>query len=141
MGPLRYLVFGAIAVVLASVVFVGINLLVSSNLDASTGFVERWLLRAMCTHFELDGTVRDRRGRPVAFAVVEVSYLDERLTTRSNTDGTFTVKAAEPVCERRPPANVALLVMADEFRPKTHSVPFTADKHDVTLDAREFIRP
>jgi hypothetical protein len=137
MGPLRYLVFGAVAIVLASVVFIGINLLVSSNLDASTGFVERWLLRAMCTHFELNGTVRDARGRPVPFAVVEVSYLEERLTTRSNTDGTFTVKAAEPVCERRPPANVALLVMADAYRPKTHRVPFTADTLEVTLLARE----
>jgi hypothetical protein len=118
-------------------VFIGINLIVSANLEASTGLVERWLLRAMCTHFDLSGTVRDTRGRPVAFAVVEVSYLDERLTTRSNLDGTFTVKAAEAVCERRPPANVALLVMADDYRPKTHRVPFTADTLDVTLDPRE----
>jgi hypothetical protein len=138
MAALRYLVFGAIAVVLASVVFIGIDLLVATNLDASTGFVERWLLRAMCSRYELSGTVRDTRGQPVPFAVVEVSYLDERLSTRSNTDGTFTLKAAEAVCERRPPANVALLVLADDYRPKHHSVPFEADSFEVTLDAREF---
>ena len=140
MAVLRYLVFGAIALVVASVVFIGINLIVSSNLDASTGFVERWLLRAMCRPYELSGTVRDTRGRPVRFAVVEVSYLDERLTTRSNLDGTFTLKAAEAVCERRPPANVALLVMADDYRPKNHSVPFEAATLEVTLDERE-LRP
>ena len=138
MAALRYLVFGVIALVVASVVFIGINLIVSSNLDASTGFVERWLLRAMCRPYELSGTVRDTRGQPVPFAVVEVSYFDERLTTRSNLDGTFTLKATEAVCERRPPANVALLVMADDYRPKNHSVPFEADTLEVTLAAREF---
>jgi hypothetical protein len=138
MAALRYLVFGVVGVILASVVFIGINLVVSANLEASTGFVERWLLRAMCNHYELSGTVRDTTGTPVPFAVVEVSYLDERLTTRSNTDGTFTLKAAEAVCERRPPANVALLVVADDYRPKRHSVPFEAQTLEVTLDASEF---
>jgi hypothetical protein len=138
MAALRYLVFGVVGVIVASVVFIAINLVVSANLEAGTGFVERWLLGAMCSHYELDGTVRDVRGQPVAFAIVEVSYLDERLTTRSNTDGTFKLKATGAGCERRPPANVTLLVMADDYRPKRHSVPFDAASFDVTLDAREF---
>ena len=84
------------------------------------------------------GTVRDAQGRPVPFAVVEASYLDERLTTRSNTDGSFVLAADEAVCDRRPPRNVQLLVMADEFRPKRAAVPFEAGSVEVTLDARDF---
>ena len=60
------------------------------------------------------------------YAVVEASYLDERLATRSNDDGTFVLAAAEAVCDRRPPANVQLVVMADDFRPKRQAVPFEA---------------
>jgi hypothetical protein len=136
MTALRYLVFGVIGIVVAAVLFLGINFVVSANMEAGTGLIERWLLRNLCSQFELDGTVRDTTGRPVAFAVVEVSYLDERLTTRSNTDGTFTIAAAEAVCERRAPAHVALLVTADDHRPKSHSVPFEADSFEVTLEAR-----
>ena len=138
MAALRYLAFVAVGIVAASVLFLAVNLVVSANLEAGTGLVERWIIRATCSHYELTGTVRDATGRPVAFAVVEASYLDERLTTRSNLDGTFTLKAAEPACDRRPPANVALLVMADDYRPKHQTVPFEADSLDVTLDAREF---
>jgi hypothetical protein len=136
MAALRYLVFGAIGIVVASVLFLAINFVVSANREAGTGLIERWLLRTICSQYELNGTVRDTTGRPVAFAVVEVSYLDERLTTRSNTDGTFTIAAAEAVCERRPPATVAVLVTADDHRPKRHSVPFEAGSFEVTLEAR-----
>ena len=80
-------------------------------------------MRATCDQYELDGTVRDTRGRPVPYAVVEVSFLDERLTTRSNIDGSFVLAADEAVCDRRPPRSVQLLVMADDFRPKTTAVP------------------
>jgi hypothetical protein len=138
MAALRYLVFGAIGIVVALVLFVAINFVVSANMEAGTGVIERWLLRTLCSQYELNGIVRDTTGRPVAFAVVEVSYLDERLTTRSNSDGTFTIAAAEAICERRAPANVALLVTADNHRPKRHSVPFEAGSFEVTLDARDF---
>jgi hypothetical protein len=138
MGPLRYLLFIAVGLVVASVVFLGINLLVAANLDAGTSFFERWIVRAMCEEFELNGLVRDTSGRPVAYAVVEVSYLDERLTTRSNVDGRFVVTAAEAECDRRPPRSVSLLVTADDFRPKRTSVAFEAGTVDVTLDPRDF---
>lgn len=137
MAALRYLVFGAIGIVVALVLFLAINAVVSANLEAGTGLVERWLLRNLCSQFEINGTVRDTAGRSVAFAVVEVSYLDERLTTRSNTDGTFTIAAPEAICEGRAPVNVALLVTADEHRPKRANVPFDADSIEVTLDPRE----
>ena len=95
-------------------------------------------MRATCDQYELAGTVRDAQGRPVPFAVVEASYLDERLTTRSNTDGSFELAADEAVCDRRAPRNVQLVVIADDFRPKTTDVPFEAGSVDVTLDARDF---
>ncbi|RPI59929.1 MAG: carboxypeptidase regulatory-like domain-containing protein [Lysobacterales bacterium] len=138
MAALRYLVFVAVGLVVASVLFLAMSFIVSANFDAGVGLVERWIVRATCDRYELTGTVRGTDGRPVPYAVVEVSYLDERLATRSNNDGTFVLAAAEEVCDRRPPARVQLLVMADDFRPKTQTVPFEAGSVEVTLDARDF---
>jgi hypothetical protein len=138
MGPLRYLVFVAVGLVVASLLFLGLNAIVNANFDASVGFVERWIVRATCDRYELAGTVRDIRGRPVPYAVVEVSFLGERLTTRSNTDGSFRLEAAESVCDRRLPRSVQLLVIADDFRPKTSSVAYDAGSVDVTLESRDF---
>jgi hypothetical protein len=138
MGALRYVLFAVVGVAIASVLFLVMNFIVSANFETGVDMVERWIVRATCEQYELAGTVRGTSGRPVAFAVVEVSYLDERLTTRSNHDGRFVLAADEPVCNRRPPRHVQLLVMADDFRPKTQSVPFENTSIDVTLDARDF---
>ncbi|HET7609507.1 MAG TPA: carboxypeptidase-like regulatory domain-containing protein [Gammaproteobacteria bacterium] len=138
MGVLRYLVFIAVGLVVASVLFLGLSFLVSANFDSSVAYVERWIVRVTCDQYELAGTVRDTRGRPVPYAVVEVSFLGERLTTRSNVDGTFKLAADETVCDRRPPRSVQLLVVAEDFRPKTTAVPYDAGSIDVTLDARDF---
>jgi hypothetical protein len=138
MGALRYLLFVVVGLVVASVLFLALNFVVSANWEAGVGVVERWIVRAMCDRYELEGTVRDSRGKPVAFAVIEATYLDERLATRSNVDGTFVIAAAEAVCGRQPPRTVQLLVLADDFRPKRHSVPFDLASLDITLDARDF---
>jgi hypothetical protein len=138
MGPLRYLLFVAVGIVVASVLFLAVNFVVTANFEASTNLFERWIVRATCNQFELSGVVRDTSGRPVAYAVVEVSYLDERLTTRSTSDGTFVLTAAEAICDRRAPRDVSLLVMADEFRPKRQAVPFDAATVEVLLDPRGF---
>ena len=138
MGALRYLLFIAVGLVVASVLFVALNFIVSANFEAGVDIVERWIVKATCDQYELTGRVRDSRGEPVPFAVVEASYLDERLTTRSNVDGTFMLAAAEAVCDRRPPASVQVLVMADDFRPKRQAIPFEAGEVELTLDAREF---
>ena len=138
MGALRYLLFIAVGLVVASVLFVALNFIVSANFEAGVGLVERWIVKATCDQYELTGRVRDSRGQPVPYAVVEASYLDERLTTRSNVDGTFMLAAAEAVCDRRPPASVQVLVMADDFRPKRQAIPFEAGEVELTLDAREF---
>ena len=138
MAALRYLVFIAVGVVVASVLFLGLSVIINANFDASVGVVERWIVRATCDQYELHGTVRDAQGKPVPFAVIEASYLDERLTTRSNTDGSFELAAAEAVCDRRPPRDVQVVVIADDFRPKSTAVPFEAGSVDITLDARDF---
>jgi hypothetical protein len=138
MSALRYLLFAAVGLVVASVLFFGLGFIVSANFEAGVGLVERWIVKATCDQFELTGTVRDTRGNPVAYAVVEASYSDERLTTRSNLDGTFALAAAEAVCDRRVPANVQVVVVAEEFRPKRQTVPFEAGTVDVTLDPRDF---
>jgi hypothetical protein len=138
MGALRYLVFVAVGLVVASVLFLGLSLIVSANFDAGVAVVERWIVRATCDQYRLTGAVRDAQGRPVPYAVVEASYHEERLTTRSNTDGSFILAADEAICGRQPPRNVQLLVMADEFRPKRTALPFDASSIEVTLDARDF---
>jgi hypothetical protein len=138
MGALRYGLGIVVGLVVASALFLALNFVVSTNFESGVRIVERWILRATCDQYELMGTVRDSRGQPVAYAVVEASYLDERLTTRTKTDGTFVLAAAEAVCDRRPPANVQVLVMADEFRPKRQAVPFDADEVELRLDARDF---
>jgi hypothetical protein len=128
----------AVGLVVASVLFVALNFIVSANFEAGVGLVERWILKATCDQYELTGRVRDSRGQPVPYAVVEASYLDERLTTRSNVDGTFMLAAAEAVCDRRPPASVQVVVMAEDFRPKRQAIPYEAGEVELTLDAREF---
>jgi hypothetical protein len=138
MAALRYLLFAVVGVAIASVLFLALNFIVSANFEAGVGLVERWIVRATCDQYELAGTVRGTDGRPVPYAVVEVSYLDERLATRSNVDGTFMLAADEAVCDRRVPANVQLLVVAEDFRPKRQSVPFEAGSIEVRLDARDF---
>lgn len=138
MTALRYLLFAALGVVIASALFVVLNLIVNANFDAGTGIIERWIVRATCDRYELTGSIRDAREQPVPYAVVEASYFDERLTTRSNNDGTFVLTAAEAVCDRRLPANVTVLVLADDYRPKRLAVPFDAGSVEITLDARDF---
>jgi len=138
MGALRYLLFIAVGLVVASLLFLVLGFLVRANFDASVDFVEDWIVRATCNRYELSGTVRDTRGRPVAFAVVEASYLDERLTTRSASDGRFKLEAGEAICDRTPPRTVQLIVMADEFRPRRSSLPFDESSIEITLEPRDF---
>jgi hypothetical protein len=138
MAALRYLLFVAVGLVVASVLFLVLSFLVNANFDASVGFFERWIVKVTCDQYELTGTVRDPQGRPVPYAVVEASFLDERLTTRSNPDGTFSLMADEAVCDRRLPRTVQLIVIADDFRPKHTTLPYDEGSVEVTLDARDF---
>ena len=138
MAALRYLLFAAVGLVVASVLFLVLSFLITVNRDASVGFFERWIVKYTCDQYELKGTVRDAQGRPVPYAVVEAACLDERLTTRSNVDGTFVLMADEAVCNRRLPRSVQLVVMAEDFRPKNTTLPYDEGSVEVTLDARDF---
>jgi hypothetical protein len=137
-GALRYLLFAVVGAMIASAVFLLLNVLVNASHDTGTGFIERWIIRATCAQYELHGTVRDPTGKPVPYAVVEVTYFDEQLSTRSGVDGSFVLKAAQPVCDQAPPANVTLLVLADEYRPKRQSLGFEVTLVDVRLEPHEF---
>ena len=48
MAALRYLLFAAVGVVVASVLFIVLNFIVSANFEAGTGIIERWIVRATC---------------------------------------------------------------------------------------------
>jgi len=134
----RYVVFALVGLVVASTLFFVLNFLISANYETGVSFIERWIVRATCDQYRLEGTIRDASGRPVQFALIEVTYLDDRLTTRSLGDGSFRIEAAEPVCDRAPPANVGVLVVAEGFRPKRQAVPAGQDTVELTLDARDF---
>jgi hypothetical protein len=134
----RLLFFAAFGVVIASALFFVLSVLISANYNAGTSFIEDWIVRATCDEYELSGTVRDTAGRPVPFAIIEAGYFGSTLTTRSNSDGTFRLQAAEAVCDQRPPERVNVLIMADDFRPKRHSVPFEQSILEVSLDTRDF---
>jgi hypothetical protein len=138
LAAVRLLFFAAFGVVIASALFFLLNVLISANYNAGTSFIEDWIVRATCDEYELAGTVRDTAGRPVPFAIIEAAYFGATLTTRSNSDGTFRLKAAEAVCDQRAPERISVLIMADDFRPKRHSVPFEQGVLDVSLDARDF---
>ena len=132
------MLFAVLGVVIAGALFFVLNLLVSANYDAGTGFIEGWIIRATCDQYELTGTIRDAAGKPVPYALVEASYFDERLTTRTAGDGRFALRADEAVCDRPPPEYVSVLIVADDFRPKRQSVPYDSEPLEVTLDARDF---
>jgi hypothetical protein len=134
----RLVFFAVFGVVIASALFFLLNVLISANYNAGTSFIEDWIVRATCDEYELSGTVRDAAGRPVPFAIIEAAYFGATLTTRSNSDGTFHLQAAEAVCDQRAPERISVLIMADDFRPKRHSVPFEQGVLDVSLDARDF---
>jgi hypothetical protein len=134
----RYVLFGAVGVVVAAVIFVGLNLLVGASREAQTGLIERWIIKAACETYELGGTVRDPKGVPIPFAIVEAAYLDERLVTRSGPDGRFRVVADMPVCERQPPRNAAITVVADNHRPTRQVLPFEQSEFDVVLQPVAF---
>lgn len=138
MAFLRYLAFALVGVVAASFLFVVLNFLVSANFEAVTGYFERWIIRATCEQYEVQGTVRSAAGVPVPYAVIEVAYLDERLSTRSTTDGSYVIRAAAPECDRVAPASVSMLVVAEGYRPKRQTVPFATVTLDVALDAQDF---
>lgn len=138
LAVVRLLFFAAFGVVIASALFFVLSVLISANYNAGTSFIEDWIVRATCDEYELSGTVRDTGGRPVPFAIVEATYFGSTLTTRSNSDGTFHIQAAEAVCDQRPPERVNVLILAEDFRPKRHSVPFEQSTLEVSLDARDF---
>ena len=138
LGALRLLAFAVVGIVVASALFFVLNVLVSANYSAGTSYIEDWIVRATCEEYELSGSVRDTAGKPVVFAIVEVSFLGYQHTTRSTGDGTFVLRASEAVCDQRPPDRVNLLIMADNFRPKRQSLPFDQRTLDVLMDARDF---
>jgi hypothetical protein len=137
-SSLRYVLFAAVGVVVAAVIFIGLNFLVSASRDAQTGLIERWIIRAACETYELTGTVRDPKGAPIAFAIVEAAYLDARLVTRSGPDGRFRVLADTPVCDRQPPRSAAITVVADNHRPTRQVLPFEQTSLDVVLQPVAF---
>ena len=137
MSALRYLVFGVVGVVIAVVLFFVLDVGISLTEDARTSAIERWIRRATCETYALSGTVRDVQGTPIAFATIEAVYLDQRLTTRSRSDGGFQLTGRRKDCEDRPDV-VSVYVSADEFRGKRRVLPFNEGTLDVVLDRLDF---
>jgi hypothetical protein len=133
----RYLIFAVVGVVIAGVLFFVLNAAITATQDESVGFIERWISRAICDNYELSGSVRDAEGAPIPFAVVEVVYLDQRLTTRSRGDGRFRLAGNHKTCEEQPEV-VSVYVSADDFRPKRRVLEYGEAALDVVLDRAGF---
>jgi hypothetical protein len=133
----RYLIFAVVGVVIAGALFFLLNVAITVTEDESVGFIERWINRAICDNYELSGSVKDAEGAPVPFAVVEVVYLDQRLTTRSRGDGRFQLAGNHKTCEERPEV-VSVYVSADEFRAKRRVLEYGEATLDIVLDRAGF---
>jgi len=137
MSALRYLIFVAVGLVIAAVLFFVLNVAISVTDEARTGAIERWIARATCDRYALSGSVRDPQGVPIAFATVEAVFLDQRLTTRSREDGRFQLSGRRKNCEEQPDV-VSVYVTADDFRAKRRVLPFGEDTLDIVLDRVDF---
>jgi hypothetical protein len=133
----RYLLFAVVGVVIAGVLFFMLNVAITVTQDESVGFIERWISRATCDHYELAGSVRDAQGAPIPFAVIEAVYLDQRLTTRSRGDGRFVLVGDHKTCEEQPEV-VSVFVSADDFRSKRRVLEYGEATLDVVLDRAGF---
>jgi hypothetical protein len=131
-ASIRYVATAVVAAVLAVVFFYVLDLGYSASRETGIGLIERWIVKATCRTYELAGTVRDPKGAPIAFAVVEAAYLDARLTTRSGTDGKYRILADMPLCDRQP-RSASITVVADAHRPARQALPFKQSELDVVL--------
>jgi len=136
-GPIRYVATAAVAALLAVAFFYVLDVVFSASREPSIGLIERWIVKATCGQYELTGSVRDPKGVPIPFAVIEAAYLDERLTTRSGPDGKYRIFADMPVCDRQP-RSAAITVIADAHRPARQVLPFDQTTFDVVLQPSSF---
>jgi hypothetical protein len=131
-APIRYVATAVVAVVLAVLFFYVLDLGYSASRETGIGVIERWIVKATCRTYELNGSVRDPKGVPIAFAVVEAAYLDARLTTRSGPDGKYRLVADMAICDRQP-RSASITVVADDHRPARQVLPFKQSELDVVL--------
>jgi hypothetical protein len=139
-SPLRFLAFAVGAVLVAIVIFYALSLAIGPHFDAGRAFIERWIVRATCSEFRLEGFVHDDARRPVAYAFVDVAYLGQHMTTRSGPDGSFKVMGKEPICDRQSDT-VELYISANTYRPVRRELSFDGKSVDVTLRKGGVERP
>jgi hypothetical protein len=133
----RYIVFGAVGIAIAVLLSYMLNAAITVTHEESVGFFEGWIKRALCDKYELSGVVTDTQGAPIPFALVEVVYLDQRLSTRSRGDGDYRLVGDHKTCEERPEV-VSVYVSADDFRAKRRVLDFAESTFDVILDRNDF---
>src|SRR5262245_13242785 len=102
MTAIRYLLFAVVGIVVAVALFYVLSVANNATADSRTTWIEHWILRATCEKYQLSGSVSDAQGTPIPFALVEAIYLDQRLTTRSQTDGRFQLAGSRKTCEDQP---------------------------------------
>lgn len=133
----RYLLFAVVGVAVVSVLGFVLNAAITVTEPRSVGFIERWIVRALCDNYELNGSVRDVQGAPIPFAVVEAIYLEQRLSTRSREDGRFRLVGDHKTCEEQPEV-VSVFVSADDYRAKRRVLEYGEATLDVVLDRTDF---
>lgn len=131
-SPFRFLAFAAGAVFVAVVIFYVLGLAIGPHFDVGRDLIERWIVRATCSKYELSGFVHDDERAPVQYAFIDVAYLDQHMTTRSGPDGRFKVSSKERICDRQSDV-VQLYVSANTYRPTRRVLRFDEKTVDVTL--------
>ena len=139
MAALRYLLFAAVGLVVASVLFLVLSFLVSANFNAGVGIVERWIvkcdLRSVRAHGHGSrfarpaGSVRRRRGVVSRRAAHDAQQHRRHFRARGRRGRLRPAAAAQ-----RAAARDGRRFSAEAYKPcrlKQGSV-------EVTLDAREF---
>jgi hypothetical protein len=137
MTAIRYVLFAAVGVVIAVALFYLLNAANSATEESRTSWIEHWIQRAICDRYELSGSVSDAQGTPIPFALVEAVYLDQRLTTRSTTDGRYQLAGNRKTCDEQPEV-VSIFVSADNFRTKRRVLNYDENTLDVVLDRADF---
>lgn len=136
-SPLRFVAFAVGAAAVAVVLFYVLSLAIGPHFDIGRDLIERWIVRAACGQYELEGFVHDDERAPVRYAFVEVVYVDRHMTTRSGPDGRFKLSSKEPICDRSSDV-VGLYVSANTYGPEQRVLKFGDRSVDVTLRKLDF---
>ena len=129
MGRIRYVLFGAVGIVVAAVLLSLLSWLIGPHFEAGTDYIEGWIIRATCEQYELAGTTKSDRGEPVV-AIVEAVFDGQRLRTISDANGAFRLASGKRTCKPLPTVAVSATPTAANYEPQDAVLDFKKGRVD-----------